>query len=134
MDSHARNRPTVQTRRENRFDTHDVLGVALTLVGQGRQVFGWVENLNSKGMKVWCDDKFSSESECVFHLLVGEGEGHVAGRAWVVYVDDTGMALQFDRLEPKTLAAINQTAGPFRKPDQSAEDVWREKHPLPKVE
>ncbi len=103
-------------RRRARTDVNETLGITIELADHGRKVLGWVEDLNTGGVKIWCDTNFSIGSECICQLMVGVGDEEVFIRAWVTRSEDNTMALKFDKLSPKTREAIEYCAGPFDYP------------------
>lgn len=103
-------------RRRARADVNETLGITIELSDHGRKILGWVEDLNTGGVKVWCDSNFSVGSECICQLMVGAGDVEVFIRAWVVRSEESSMALKFDKLDAETREAIEYCAGPFDYP------------------
>lgn len=67
---------------------------------------GQVETLNAHGMFVHCPDPLPRDAPCDFRLNLIHEKRTLEVPGWVVYANPDGMAVQFDHLEPRTLALL----------------------------
>ncbi|MDH5526340.1 MAG: hypothetical protein OEY97_03410 [Nitrospirota bacterium] len=90
-------RPT--TNRQSRDQRLDMLGrvtAKIRKVGTDDVIHGRVKCLNLRGLFTWCELHLPDDTECEIHLDFPDEQIAIDGLGWVVYSEDTGMAIQFD--------------------------------------
>jgi len=110
------NKPSTSlATRERRADLRVPVRAAVTVAGGGHKQCGWVRNLSCGGMFVEAETPFPTGTEVEVDTLLREGYQVRRLRvvAWVAWVGDGGMGLQFDALSPGDLDLIIRTLQRF---------------------
>ncbi|MFQ5509940.1 MAG: PilZ domain-containing protein [Leptospirillia bacterium] len=99
--------------RATRVSMGENMEAAVSMTQGGMEIFGQIQTLNAKGLFLYTRETLPPESECWVRLIMPDGEEDVLVHAWVVYVKEQGMALQFDELGVCAWEAINRTIRKF---------------------